>query len=143
MVSHWLAPSLTEHHPHAGVMVEVVAIGASIIAFVIGIKIAYSKFGQGAAEPSFSGFTNFAYHKFYVDELYNAVIIQPYKAIGSAIWKTVEPNVTDAPVKSVSSLYMLLGSAFKALQVGYVRVYAIYMIIGLSIMSLFLSQTLN
>jgi len=143
MVSHWLAPSLSEHHPHASVAVEILAIGASVIAFVIGIKIAYGKFAKGADEPSFSGFANFAYNKFYVDELYNAVIVQPYKAIGSAIWKTVEPNVTDAPVKSVSTLYMLLGSAFKALQVGYVRVYAIYMIIGLSVMSLFLSQTLN
>ena len=46
-------------------------------------------------------------------------------------------------MKSVSTLYMLLGSAFKALQVGYVRIYALYMIIGLSVMSLFLSQTLN
>jgi NADH-quinone oxidoreductase subunit L len=143
LVSHWLAPSVTEHHPHAGVLVEVLAIGASVVAFAIGIKIAYSKFGQGASEPTFSGFANFAYHKFYVDELYDAVIVQPYKAIGSAIWKIVEPNVTDAPVKSASALYMLLGTAFKALQVGYVRVYAIYMIIGLSIMSLFLSQTLN
>ncbi len=143
MVSHWLEPSVTEHHPHAGLFVEILAIGASVVAFIIGIKAAYSRFAKGAEEPSFSGFTNFAYHKFYVDELYNAVIVQPYKAIGAAIWKTIEPNVTDAPVKSVSTLYMLLGSAFKALQVGYVRVYAIYMIVGLSIMSLFLLQTLN
>lgn len=143
MVSHWLAPSLSEHHPHSSVFVEIVAIGASVVAFAVGLKIAYSKFGQGASEPTFSGFTNFAYHKFYVDELYDAVIVQPYKAIGTAVWKTIEPNVTDAPVKSVSTLYMLLGSAFKVLQVGYVRIYAIYMVIGLSVMSLFLSQTLN
>ena len=142
-VSHWLAPSLTEHHPHGGVFLEIFAIGASIVAFLIGIKIAYSKFGKGATEPAFSGFANFAYHKFYVDELYNLVIIQPYKAIGSAIWETIEPNVTDSPVKGVAGLYMWLGKAFKVFQVGYVRVYAIYMIIGLSLMSLFLSQSLN
>ncbi|MBM9614448.1 NADH-quinone oxidoreductase subunit L [Desulfobulbus rhabdoformis] len=143
MVSHWLAPSVTEHHPHTGLFVEIIAIGASVVAFLIGIKAAYSRFGKGAEEPNFSGFADFAYHKFYVDELYDAVIVQPYKRVGAAIWKTIEPNVTDAPVKSVSTLYMLLGSAFKILQVGYVRVYAIYMIIGLSVMSLFLSQTLN
>ena len=142
-VSTWLAPSLTEHHPHGGVFLEIFAIGASIVAFLIGIKIAYSKFGKGAAEPAFSGFANFAYHKFYVDELYNLVIVQPYKAIGSAIWETIEPNVTDSPVKGVAGLYMWLGKAFKVFQVGYVRVYAIYMIIGLSLMSLFLSQSLN
>ncbi len=143
MVSHWLAPSLTEHHPHSSLIIEILAIGASVLAFVIGIKIAYSKFGQGATEPVFKGFADFAYHKFYVDELYDALIVQPYKAIGSSIWKTIEPNVTDAPVKGVSRLYMMLGTAYKVFQVGYVRVYAIYMVVGLSLISLFLSQSLN
>jgi NADH-quinone oxidoreductase subunit L len=124
-------------------MVEVLAIGASVVAFAIGIKIAYAKFGQGAPEPVFKGFADFAYHKFYVDELYHAIIVQPYKAFGASIWKTIEPNVTDGPVSAASKLYMTLGVAFKIFQVGYVRVYAIYMIVGLSLMSLFLSQSLN
>jgi NADH-quinone oxidoreductase subunit L len=143
MVSHWLAPSLTEQHPHSSIFVEIIAIGASVVAFVVGIKIAYTKFAQGAAEPSYKGFADFAYHKFYVDELYNTIIVQPYKAIGTSISKMIEPNVTDAPVQGVSRLYMLLGAAFKVFQVGYVRVYAIYMVLGLSLMSLFLSQSLN
>lgn len=142
-VSHWLAPSLTEHHPHGGAFAMVFAMVTSIIAFAIGIKIAYTKFGQGGPEPVFNGFEVFAYNKFYVDELYNAVFVQPYKAIGSSIWRIIEPNVTDAPVKGISRLYMILGAAFKVFQVGYVRVYAIYMIVGLSLMSLFLSQSLN
>jgi NADH-quinone oxidoreductase subunit L len=143
IVTHWLAPSLTEHHPHSSLFIEFIAIGASVAAFAVGIKIAYSKFGQGAPEPSYKGFAEFAYHKFYIDELYHAVIIQPYKAIGTSIWKLIEPNFTDAPVKGVSKTYMLLGAAFKVFQVGYVRVYAIYMVLGLSLMSLFLSQSLN
>ena len=141
-ISPWLEPSLTEHH-HSSAFLQIIAILASIAAFAVGLKIAYGKFGQGAQEPEFKGFANFAYHKFYVDELYNAVIVQPYKAIGTAIWKTIEPNVTDSPVKGAARLYVVLGSAFKVLQVGYVRVYAIYMVVGLSLMSLFLSQSLN
>ncbi len=141
-ISHWLEPSLTEHH-HGSALLQVIAIVASIAAFAVGVKIAYGKFGQGAQEPAFKGFADFAYNKFYVDELYNAVFVQPYKAIGTAIWKTIEPNVTDSPVKGAARLYMVLGTAFKALQVGYVRVYAIYMVVGLSLMSLFLSQSLN
>jgi NADH-quinone oxidoreductase subunit L len=124
-------------------LLQVIAIVTSIAAFAVGLKIAYGKFGQGAQEPAFKGFADFAYHKFYVDELYNAVLVQPYKAIGTAIWKSIEPNVTDSPVKGAARLYMVLGTAFKALQVGYVRVYAIYMVVGLSLMSLFLSQSLN
>lgn len=142
-VSHWLAPSLVEHHPHVGVGVEILAIVTSVAAFAIGITIAYKKFGQGATEPEFTGFAKAGYHKFYVDEIYNAVFVQPYKAFGSAITRFFEPNVTDIHVKLSTWLYQKLGNAFKAVQVGYVRVYALYMVIGLSLMSLFLSQTIN
>jgi len=142
-VSHWLAPSVLDHHPHVGISVELLAIATSIIAFAIGITIAYRKFGMGAEEPEYTGFTKFAYHKFYIDELYNTVLVKPYKAIGSLITKSLEPNVTDIHVKLSTWLYQKAGAAFKVFQVGYVRVYAIYMVIGLSIMSLLLSQSLN
>jgi NADH-quinone oxidoreductase subunit L len=142
-VSHWLAPSLMEHHPHAGLGLEFFGILCSVVVVIAGIYIAYKKFGHGATEPEYTGFAKFGYHKFYVDELYNAVFVQPYKAFGSIISRFFEPNVTDIHVKLSSWLYRKAGHAFKALQVGYVRVYAIYMVIGLSLMSLFLSQTIN
>lgn len=142
-VSHWLAPSLVEHHPHVGIGIEILAIATSVIAFAIGITIAYKKFGQGGTEPEFTGFAKIGYNKFYVDEIYNAVFVQTYKAFGSVISRFLEPNVTDIHVKLSTWLYKKLGSSFKAFQIGYVRVYAIYMIVGLSLMSLFLSQTIN
>ncbi|PHR25871.1 MAG: NADH-quinone oxidoreductase subunit L [Desulfotalea sp.] len=142
-VSNWLAPSLVEHHPHVSIWLEIMAIAASIAAVVIGITIAYKKFGHGAEEPEFTGFAKLGYHKFYVDEIYNAAIIQPYKAIGSLISRFFEPNVTDLHVKFSTWLYTKSGKAFKVFQVGYVRIYAIYMVIGLSVMSFFLSQSIN
>jgi NADH-quinone oxidoreductase subunit L len=143
VISHWLAPSLVEHHPEASHALEFLAIGGSIIAFAIGITIAYKKYGQGAEEPEFTGFAKAAYNLFYVDEFYHAVLVKPYKNFGAAIQKTLEPHVTDGHVKISAWLYQLLGNAFKVFQVGYVRIYAIYMVVGLSLMSLFLSQTLN
>ncbi len=142
-VSHWLAPSLVEHHPHVSVWIEITAILASVIAFAIGITIAYKKFADGAVEPEFSGFAKWGANKFYIDELYNCVIVQPYKTTGSLISAFIEPKVTDLPIKFFTWLYKKLGASFKVFQVGYVRVYAIYMVIGLSLMSLFLSQTIN
>ncbi len=142
-VSQWLAPSLADHHPHVSIWLELLAIFSSILAFAIGITVAHKKFGQGAVEPEYSGFAKFAAHKFYVDELYHAIFVKPYKAFGGVISRFLEPNVTDCHVRLCVWLYQKAGHAFKALQVGYVRVYAIYMVIGLSLMSLFLSQTIN
>ncbi len=142
-ISHWLAPSLVETHPHTSLVTELAAIGASIVAFVIGSGIAYRKFGGGAQEPVYTGFTKFAFDTFRVDALYDAVIVRPYRLVGRAIQGVIEPYVTDGPVRGVVWLYRTLGWAFKVVQVGYVRIYAIYMIVGLGIMSLLLSQTLN
>lgn len=142
-ISHWLAPSLVEHHPHVSIWIEILAIVTSIAAFAIGITIAYRKFGHGAEEPEYTGFAKFAYNKFYVDEIYNAVFVQTYKAFGSVISKFLEPNVTDIHVKLCIWLYQKAGKAFKVFQVGYIRIYAIYMVIGLSLMSFFLSQSIN
>jgi NADH-quinone oxidoreductase subunit L len=143
VVSHWLAPSVIEHHPHVSIWLEILAILSSIGVVAIGVYIAYKKFGQGAEEPEFTGFAKFGYNKFYVDEMYNAVFVQPFKGFGSVISRFLEPKVTDSLVKLSAVLYRKAGTAFKALQVGYVRIYAIYMVIGLSLMSLFLSQTIN
>jgi len=143
VISHWLSPSLVEHHAEASHALEFLAVATSIIAFVIGITIAYKKFGKGAEEPEFTGFAKFAYNLFYVDEFYHRILVKPYKSFGAVIQKSLEPHVTDGHVKISAWLYQLLGNAFKVFQVGYVRIYAIYMVVGLSLMSLFLSQTLN
>ena len=142
-VTHWLAPSLSEHHPHVEKSIEMIAIGASIVAFIIGISIAAKKFLTNALEPQYSGFCNFAYKKFMVDELYHAVIVTPYKAVGGAITQLLEPTVVDSPAWSSTMLYQMLGRLFKTIQAGYVRIYALYMVIGLSIMIVILSQSLN
>lgn len=143
IVSNWLEPSLVEHHGHLAIGIELLAIAASIGVVAVGIYIAYKKFGQGAEEPEFTGFAKFGYHKFYVDEIYNAVFVQPYKGFGSVISRFIEPKVTDCHVRFSSWIYQKAGNAFKALQVGYVRIYALYMVIGLSLMSLLLSHSIN
>jgi len=143
MVSGWLEPSVADVHSHAEGSTEWMVMGASVLAFLIGITTAFVKFGKGAELPVFSGFAKFAYNKFYIDELYDMLFVQPYKTIGAIIWEDFDPNVTDGPRKTVAWIYELAGDIFRLVQTGYVRVYAIYMVIGLSLISLLISQTLN
>jgi len=142
-VSHWLSPSLVEHHGEGSHGLELLAVAASIVAFAIGIVIAYRKYGHGAEEPEYRGFASFASNLFYVDQLYHKLLVRPYKGLGVSIRRRLDPYGADLHVKLLVVLYRSLGRIFTFFQVGYVRVYAIYMVIGLSLMSLFLSQTLN
>ncbi len=52
-----------------------------------------------------------------LDELYDAASFSPTRLSFSHL-KLWNQNVTEAPVKEPSALYMLLGTAYKALQVG-------------------------
>lgn len=69
------------------------------------------------------------------------MLVRPYKAIGGAIANFIDANITDIPAQVIAWFYRQAGSLFKLLQVGYVRAYAIYMIVGLSVMSLLLAQS--
>ncbi len=141
VITHWLEPSVVEVHPHTSHTLEIIATLTSIMVVLIGIFIAYKKFACNAKEEEYRGFSKWGYNKFYVDEAYNALFVQPYIACGRAISTFFEPKVTDLPVKTAAWLYSLCGMLFKVVQAGYVRVYAIYMVIGLSLMSIFLSQS--
>ncbi len=143
VISRWLAPSVADHHPHGSLLLEFFTILTSVAACVFGIWVAYRRFGKGAEEPVFTGFARFAYHTFHVDALYHALFVRPYQAIGAAISEHIEPDMTDAPVTAISRLYIRMGALVRVLQTGYVRTYAIYMVLGLGIMSLVLSQSLN
>ena len=83
-------------------------------------------------------------HRGYGSAPATAVITgETHGSIIEAISKVIEPYVTDAPVQASGWLYRMFGLAFKVVQVGYVRIYAVYMVIGLSILSLLLSRSLN
>ncbi|MCK9174542.1 MAG: NADH-quinone oxidoreductase subunit L [Desulforhopalus sp.] len=142
MVSTWLAPSLLEHHSEASRVTEGVAMVLSIAVVLLGIFYAWKTFAFKPQDKPLTGFAKWAEDKFYVDEFYNAFIVQPWIAFGRTISNFIEPNIVDFPIKGTAWLYGVLGMLFKVFQAGYVRVYAIYMVIGLSLMSIFLSQSL-
>ena len=61
--------------------------GIAVIGALIGIGIAYSNYIKKSQVPSedseITGFSKVLYNKFYVDEIYMAVIVKPIYAIGS------------------------------------------------------------
>jgi NADH-quinone oxidoreductase subunit L len=64
-------------------------------------------------------------NKYYVDELYDAAIVQPIKrASATALWKGVDATVIDGTVNGVGTLVRGSASLLRLLQTGSVRAYA-------------------
>ena len=144
LVSGWLETSVAAHHvPHA-TSLEWLTIFSSLGVFVIGFCAAYILFFKNVKKPLYlKGFSRIAANKFYVDELYDAMLVQPFKGMGAGIWKVFDTWVLDGVVRGIGVLYSVAGVMFRFVQSGYARVYAFYMIVGLSLISLFMSQLLN
>jgi NADH-quinone oxidoreductase subunit L len=70
-------------------------------------------------------------HKYYVDELYNAVIIQPLLWISTnVLWHVVDEGVIDGTVNGVARVSRETGSELREIQSGNARSYATWVVIG-------------
>jgi NADH-quinone oxidoreductase subunit L len=80
---------------------------------------------------TFSGLYKLIYNKYFVDEIYAAVVVNPVVA-GSreALWKGVDVAVIDGSVNGVASQARGIGGVLKLLQSGNIRSYAAWVLLG-------------
>lgn len=77
-------------------------------------------------------------HKWWVDELYQAVIINPYKAFAQFIADPVDLGVIDRVGGGLAAGTRTLAEGLRKLENGYIRSYALWMLIGLLAIMTFL-----
>ena len=70
-------------------------------------------------------------HKYYVDEIYDATIVEPIK-VGSTrlLWKFIDVGIIDAAVNGAGFLASRIGSAMRYLQSGLARGYVAAVVLG-------------
>jgi NADH-quinone oxidoreductase subunit L len=108
---------------------------ATVVAFA-GIAVAWFFFlrrREAAARLSrrFSGVYRLLLNKYYVDEAYNAAIVNPV-VVGSekGLWKGIDAGVIDGAVNGVGRLVRGASSTLRTVQTGSVRAYAASVLIG-------------
>jgi NADH-quinone oxidoreductase subunit L len=74
----------------------------------------------------FEGFEN----RWYVDDIYNAIIVQPFKSIATFLSRVFDPRGIDGIVNGAARLVGLGGQGLRQAQTGYVRSYALVFFIG-------------
>src|SRR5262249_19617683 len=70
-------------------------------------------------------------NKYYVDELYDAVIVWPIvRTSREFLWKVIDAGVIDGTVNGVGQLVRGSGKVLRHMQSGYVRTYAGWILLG-------------
>ena len=103
----------------------------SIVAGLAGLGIALwmHKSGKLGAETD-SGFHRLLWNKWYVDEIYNAAIIQPIYKLSVGLWNVVDTILIDGLVNA--SAYTVKGISWVSsrFQTGRTPTYALWMLVG-------------
>ena len=70
-------------------------------------------------------------HKYYVDEVYDAAIVQPIKQSSvSVLWKFIDVQIIDGAVNGAGRLASLVGDILRHLQSGLARSYVAVLVFG-------------
>jgi NADH-quinone oxidoreductase subunit L len=73
-------------------------------------------------------------NKYFVDEFYDATVIEPIKkGSESILWKFTDVKIIDGFVNGVAAVVARLSEWFKKFQVGVTQVYAVVMLAGIAI----------
>jgi len=84
-----------------------------------------------AIAAKFSGLYTLLLNKYYVDELYDATVVDP--VIGGSrtvLWKVMDAGVIDGAVNGIGSEARGMGMILRMLQSGSIRNYATWVVFG-------------
>ena len=115
---------------------ELMLMGLSVAAGVLGIGLAYVFYVARAQRPVAdeaprSGPESLVYHKYYIDELYNALVTRPVMALSSGLYRFVENGVINPVVGGFGRVVNGGGQLLRYVQTGAVETYLILMVIGI------------
>ena len=129
----WLAPVVDkDHHEHAEFLPPIVVTTLAVVAVVIGVSIAFIKYRGELSEraPSeVSIFTRVTRRDLLQDDANEFLFMRPGQKLTQLLVKTDE-SVIDGAVRAVGSSALGSARGMRKLQTGYVRNYALLILIG-------------
>jgi NADH-quinone oxidoreductase subunit L len=129
----WLAPVVDKnHHEHAEFLPPIVVTTLAVVAVIIGVSIAFIKYRGELSEsaPSeVSIFTRVTRRDLLQDDANEFLFMRPGQKLTQLLVKTDE-SVIDGAVRAVGSSALGSARGMRKLQTGYVRNYALLILIG-------------
>ena len=115
---------------------ELMLMGLSVAAGVLGIVLAYVFYVVRAQRPADDDAQrsvpeSLVYHKYYIDELYNAAFTRPIMALSNGLYKFVENGIINPVVGVFGRAVNGGGTLLRYVQTGAVETYLILMVIGI------------
>ena len=127
------------HHGGSGVVIMI----AATLLGLIGIAAAYYAYVLRPDLPErlaqqWNGFYQGSLNKWYVDEVYDRLFVQPTCTAAAALWKRIDIAVIDGAVNGVGKTITWGGWILRLIQSGQTQHYALAMAMGIVIITAYL-----
>ncbi|MCU0508935.1 MAG: NADH-quinone oxidoreductase subunit L [Anaerolineae bacterium] len=120
---------------HANLTLELILLVVSGLIALAGVFLAYRAFLVNKDLPArvraaLGPVTKLVDNKYYVDELYNMIIVNPLRSFGGWLAATFDKGGIDGAVNGLAGVTGWLGTQVRRLQTGMVGLYALAMLFG-------------
>ncbi len=134
-------------HTHISHQTEVYLLLLSISVALIGLIFAWLRYHHKKLVPVADGayredFVRMSFHKFYVDEFYQRILLNPIRKLAHLSYHFFDRQIIDSTVDGLAELSLAVSSLFKRLQTGKVGHYALYMVFFLMCMFIIVARGL-
>jgi NADH-quinone oxidoreductase subunit L len=103
----------------------------AVVAATAGLLVAWRMYSKKVTRGTSEGVHKLLYNKYYVDELYAAVVVRPLVWLSSnVLWKVVDAGMIDGAVNGAADGAAAVGDAVRHAQSGNTRSYAVWVVVG-------------
>ncbi|MCY7421156.1 MAG: NADH-quinone oxidoreductase subunit L [Chitinophagaceae bacterium] len=146
-LEHFLRPLIAKAEPAHPLShsTEYMLMGTSVAIAMIAILFAWTRYSKKPEMEEATGAGKVFANKWYIDELYNAVIANPIQKLGSFLNNIIEKSVIDGVVNGVGKGIQYAGRQVRLVQSGQVGNYILLMVLSMVLMILliFYGHNLN
>src|SRR5258706_1390250 len=126
------------HAIHAlGAGVEWLLIVISIAVAAVGIALAFRAYLQKpdlatSLQARFAGVHRALLHKYWVDEVYDALVVSPIYRLSRRLWTFWDEKIVDGAVNGVAAVVEGASVVLRLVQTGFVGTYALFITLGVA-----------
>ncbi len=141
-LSQWLSPVIAHRAEGGDHATEFMLMGITIAGVLISIAIAYGRYVKKnhiplPDEAKRPFLANISYNKFYIDEIYDTVILKPLDLLSTFFYKIVDKKIIDGIVNGLGWGTSEVSKGLRLVQSGNVGFYIFMMVIGIISMLLY------
>lgn len=134
-MEHYLEPAVGAPAFHPAVGLELGLLLVSAVVSVVGIGLAYGRYVQGAGwamgiTKLFKPLEPAAQNRWYVDEVYQRLVVGPLLAFSLWLARVVDQGIVDGAVGLVGRTNLVLGHELRKVHNGLVPTYALSLFVG-------------